>query len=135
MSQQSYDSRSNAPDNADNENFIEERKEILEDLFERVESYIKINLQIYKLRFVEVAAETASSVMANILIAIIAIMFFMLLNVGIAIWLGSLLDSPSHGYFMLSGVYLLMLILLWSFRKNMFKKSVTGGIIKQFEKD
>lgn len=135
MQQQSSDRKSDPSDAFDNESFIEERKEILEDLFERVESYIKINVQIYKLRAVEVVAEAASSIMANILIAIIAILFFMLLNVGIAIWLGSLLNSPSHGYFILSGFYLVILILLWMFRKNMFKKSVTGGIIKQFEKD
>jgi hypothetical protein len=135
MPQQPFDRNPGNPESGDNESFIEERKEILEDLFERVESYVKINVQIYKLRAVEVVAEAASSIMANILIAIIAILFFMMLNIGVAIWLGSLLNSLSHGYFILSGFYLLILIILWIFRKNMFKRSVTGGIIKQFEKD
>jgi hypothetical protein len=135
MSQSPFDRNPDSPDSGDNESFIEERKEMLEELFERVEKYIKINIQIYKLRAVEVMAEAASTIMANILIAIIATLFFMLLNVGLAIWIGSLLESSSHGYFILSGFYLLILIILWIFRKNMFKKSVTGGIIKQFEKD
>lgn len=135
MQKQSFESETQSSDSGDNESFIEERKELLEELFERIEAYVQLNVQLYKLRTIEFVAESTSTVVSKILIGLVAIMFFMFLNIGIAIWLGNLLGSPSHGYFLLSGFYLLVLVMLFIFRKNMFKKSISEGIMQKFAKD
>lgn len=135
MQKQSFDSENQSTDGGNNESFIEERKEILEELFERIEAYVQINVQLYKLRAIELVAESTSTVVSKLLIGLVATMFFLFLNIGIAIWLGSELGSPSHGYFIVSGFYLLVLIILFIFRKNMFKKSIADGIMHKFAKD
>lgn len=133
MQKQSFERESQETE--DGENFIEERKEILEELFERVEKYIQINLELYKLRAIEVVAEAVSSTIANVLIALVAILFFLMLNVGAAIWLGGLLESPHLGYFLIAGFYLVILVILWILRKNLFKDSIVGSITKKYAKD
>jgi uncharacterized membrane protein len=135
MEKQSNQHATTGTHSGPSDGFIEERKEILEELFERVESYVRINVEIYKLRAVESAAEITSSILANVLIALVAIILFLFLNIGVAIWLGSLLGTPYHGYFLLCGVYLIVLVFLWIFRKNLFKKSMTEAIIRKFDKD
>lgn len=135
MQKQSFESETQSSDGGNNESFIEERKEILEELFERIESYVQINVQLYKLRAVELVAESTSTVVSKILIALVAILFFLFLNIGIAIWLGSVLATPYAGYFIVSGFYLLVLIMLFIFRKNMFKKSIAESIMHKFAKD
>jgi uncharacterized membrane protein YdbT with pleckstrin-like domain len=135
MQKQSFERESQSSDAGNHEGFIEERKEILEELFERVEKYIHINIELYKLRAAEVVAEVISSTIANVLIALFAIIFFLMLNVGAAIWLGGVLGSPFAGYFLLSGVYFVVLVILWILRKNLFKNSIAGSITKKFVKD
>lgn len=135
MQKQSFESENQSTEGGNNESFIEERKEILEELFERIEAYVQINVQLYKLRAIELVAESTSTVVSKILIGLVAIMFFLFLNIGIAIWLGSVLGTPYHGYFIVSGFYLLVLIMLFIFRKNMFKKSIADNIMHKFAKD
>ena len=135
MQKQPREGDSQATDAGNHDSFIEERKEILEELFERVEKYVHINIELYKLRAVEVVAETVSSTLVNVLIALVAIIFFLMLNIGAAIWLGSVLGSPHAGYFIFAGIYFVILFLLWILRKNLFKNSIAGSITKKFVKD
>lgn len=112
---------------------IDTRKELIEDLFERSESYIKTNVELIKLKAVDKTADIVSSVVANGAIVILGFFFFLMLNLGIAYWLGQVLGQTHYGYFVLAGFYALVTLLIFMLRKSI-KTPISNSIISQMLK-
>jgi hypothetical protein len=115
--------------------FLEETKEQLEDLFERIEEYMRINAKLYKLQAVQVISDAGSAFLVRVLLAIVGFLFFFLANIGAALWIGEKMDSTYSGYFIVSGFYLLIFLLLWMMRKSLFKRGLTNAIADAFSKN
>lgn len=112
---------------------IETRKELIEDLFERTESYVKTNLDLVKLKAIDKTADIVSSVVANGAIVILGFFFFLLLNLGIGFWLGTLMGQTHYGFLVLAGFYALVTLLIFFLRKNI-KTPISNSIISQMLK-
>jgi hypothetical protein len=57
---------------------------------------------------------------------------FFLLNIGIALLIGDLVGRASWGFLILTGVYLVIGLVLYSGRKKFFKVPVANMIIRKF---
>jgi hypothetical protein len=120
------------PDNGPE--FIEERKEMIEELFERTEDYIKTNVQLLKLKAVDRVAEVISTVVAKLATVILGFFFLLMINLGIAIWLGNLMGATHYGFMVVAGFYLLLTIIIMATGKNLIKKPISNSIITQMLK-
>jgi ABC-type transport system involved in cytochrome bd biosynthesis fused ATPase/permease subunit len=58
-------------------------------------------------------------------------LFALVLNIGIALWLGELLGKNYYGFFIVAVFYLLSAIVLHFFLHNWIKKPVSNLIITQ----
>lgn len=113
---------------------IEERKELVEDLFEKAEEYLKTNLELYKLKATDKVSEIVSSLVSGLAMILIGFFFFLLINIGIAIWLGKLMGETHYGFMVLAGFYGLVTLALFLFRKSLIKTPVSNSIISQMLK-
>lgn len=112
---------------------IDTRKELIEDLFERSESYIKTNVELIKLKAVDKTADIVSALVANGAMVIFGLFFFMMLNVGIAIWLGKVMGQSHYGFMVVAGFYAIITLLVFMLRKNI-KTPISNSIISQMLK-
>lgn len=110
---------------------IEEKKELIEDLFEKVEEYVKTNVQLAKLKATDKVADIIASLVAQALIVILGFFFFLMLNIGIAFWLGNLLGQTHYGFLIVAGFYALLGVLLFAFRKTIIKTPISNSIINK----
>ena len=115
-------------------NMVEERKELIEDLFEKVEAYIKTNVELIKLRTIDKLSAVIASLASGVVLLILFSFFFLMVNIGLAIWLGQAMGQVYYGFFLIAGIYALLSIILFMVRNSIIKNPIINSIISQFLK-
>lgn len=110
---------------------MDEREGLIESLIERGEQYGKTTLELIKLKTLDKSADVASDLVSWLIIVIFATLFFLILNIGIALWIGDLLGKPYYGFFIVAGFYAILALVFAIFRKQLVKKPVNNSIITQ----
>ncbi len=110
---------------------IEDRKEMVEELFEKGGDYIQTNLQLIKLKATDKVATIVSNLAAQIAVVFLGFFFLLMLNIGIAFWIGEAIGKTHYGFMIVAGFYLLMTIILSIFKNELIKKPIINSIISQ----
>lgn len=106
----------------------------IETLFERAEDYSKTSLQLLKLSAIDRSADVFSSLAVKFAIFMVAVLFSLVINIGVAMWLGELLGKQYYGFFVVAIFYLVVIGLLFIFRHEWIKTPVSNSIITQMTK-
>jgi hypothetical protein len=106
----------------------------IEILFERAESYSKTSLELFKLSAIDKSADVFSSLAVRFAIFMIVALFTLVINIGVAMWLGDLLGKPYYGFFVVAIFYAIVMVFLYVFRHEWIKTPVSNSIITQLMK-
>ena len=112
-----------------------DEKTPVEVLFERAQVYTRVSIQLFKLKATAKLAEVVSDITANLVILVILVLFFVNLNIGLALLLGALLGRAWLGFVVVSGGYAIIGFVVYLFRDNWIKQPVSNSIITQLLKD
>lgn len=110
---------------------MEEQSGLIESLIEKGEQYGKTTIELLKLKTLDKSADVASNLVSWLIVGIFAVLFFLILNIGVALWIGEVLGKSYYGFFAVSGFYLLLALIFGIFRKQLIKKTVNESIITQ----
>lgn len=110
---------------------MEDQANLVESLIEKSEQYGKTTLELLKLKTLDKSADVTSTLVSWLIVVIFAVLFFLILNIGVALWLGDLLGKSYYGFFVVSGFYALLALIFGIFRKQLIKKPVNESIINQ----
>jgi hypothetical protein len=110
---------------------MDERESSIEALIEKGEQYGKTKLELLKLKTLEKSSDVVSDLASWIIIVIFVSLFFLVLNIGVALWIGDLLGKSYHGFFIIAGFYALLALLFSIFRKQLIKSPVNNSIVTQ----
>ena len=110
---------------------MEEQSALIEELINKSEQYGKTTLELMKLKTLDKTSEVISNSVSWIIIAVFAVLFFLILNIGIALWLGELLGKSYYGFFVVSGFYALLAVIFLIFRKQLIKDPLNNSIVEQ----
>lgn len=94
-----------------------------------VKDYASKRIDLLKLQAAEKSSLGAGTATFIILAAIAALFFIFLLNIGLGLWIGSLLGNYAYGVLIMAGFYLLILIVVIMARKSI-TNNVANRIIK-----
>lgn len=100
-------------------------------LFERAEDLSKTSIKLYKLNLIDTSAEVVSSVVASLAIFSTVALSFLIMNIGLALWIGKLLIEPFYGFFIIGGFYALLAIVLYIFKNQWIKNPLSNSIIRK----
>lgn len=118
----------------DGKEIIEDRKELIEDLFEKAEEYVKTNIQLVKLKATDKVADIVGALVTQLALVVFGFFFLLMLNIGIAFWLGTIMGQTHYGFMIVAGFYALLGILIFVFRKSIIKTPISNSIISQMLK-
>ena len=104
---------------------------LMESLFERVESYSKTTYELSKLKLLETTTQVVTSLVPRLSVIIVFSLFALVVNIGLALWLGELLGKSYYGFFIVAAFYLFAGILLHFFLHKWIKRPVSDLVIKQ----
>ncbi len=110
---------------------MEDQPGLIESLIEKGEQYGKTTIELLKLKTLDKSADVLSTLISWAIVIVFAVLFFLILNIGVALWIGELLGKSYYGFFVVSGFYSLLVIVFWAFRKQLVKDPVNNSIITQ----
>jgi len=101
---------------------------LIEPLFDRVKEYSKTSVELIKLRTIDSSSFFLSKFIFQLILSIFFLLGILSLNIATALWLGDLLGKTYLGFFVVTGFYLLIAIILLLFRKKI-KENISNSII------
>lgn len=113
---------------------MEENATFFGPLLEKVENYAKTTIDLVKLKAIDKIAVTTSNVVYGVLIALLLFFFLLILNLAIAFWVGSLLGETYLGFFAVAGFYVLLIVIIMVFKKQIIKTPLSNIIISKLLK-
>ena len=110
---------------------MEDKNNFIEPLLERAESYGKTSYELLKLKAVDKTADLTSTIISRGAAVLMLYMFIVIVNIGIALWLGDLLGKSYYGFFCVAGFYAIIGGVLFFFMHDSIKKRVSNSLISQ----
>jgi hypothetical protein len=107
----------------------------IEKLFENAEAYARTSLKLNRLKAIDKTAGVSSSLAVCIALLLAIGLFTLVVNIGIALWIGEVQGKLYHGFFIVGAFYLLAAILLYVFRDKWIKDPLNNFIIGQLLKE
>lgn len=114
---------------------IDNIKNNVDELNEHIHSYVKSTFEYYKIDFFKKSMKTTVSLSRILLLGMVAVLFLFFFCFGLALLLGEFLGDLSYGFFIMSGVFLILLILVIVYGKKMVERKVLRGGSKVFFND
>ncbi|RZK32132.1 MAG: hypothetical protein EOO63_02250 [Hymenobacter sp.] len=108
-----------------------ELKERADDLIEHAGDYIETYYKLGLLKVTEKSTAAGSAIIAALLLAILSIFFILFIGLGLAWWIGGMLESMIAGYFIVAGIYLLIIICVLMMRKKMIDPYLRNFLVKK----
>ena len=106
----------------------------IEMLFGKAEDYGKTTLELLKLNAVDKSSDVISSLTSGLVLTIVIVLFIITASIGGALWIGELLGKSYYGFFIIAGFYLLVALLIHSFRNQLIKLPVSNYLISKMLK-
>jgi hypothetical protein len=110
---------------------MESNTDQFESLFEKTQRYAQTSFELYRLKFIAKSADIVSTFAARLAVVISAISLVLMINIGVALWLGDILGKSYYGFLVVSGFYALTTLLFYLLRNRWIKTSVKNVIIEQ----
>ncbi len=108
----------------------------VEALFKEFKDYVSLRLQITQLKYSSKTSLVTSSVLTYMLISMIVFFFVLVLTIGIALWMGNLLGEWYLGFLIMAGIYLMLGLVIFTFRNRWIRIPLNNLIIKEiFDED
>lgn len=106
----------------------------IDGLFEKTGDYLENRVELLKLQAVNSSSELVSSISSKLILAIIAIFFLVLLNIGLSILIGEALGRIFYGFFIMSAFYLLVGLIFYAFRDKWLKEPIGNYVVRHLLK-
>jgi len=106
----------------------------LESLFANAGEYIETKAQLWKLKMVDKTSEAVSSIAEKVILFFIGFLFFLFLNIALALLIGYWLGHSFYGFFIMAAVYAIAGLLIHSLRDKLIRTPVANSLIEKFLK-
>ena len=103
----------------------------IEPLLEKAETYAKTSYELIKLKAIDKTADITSTLVSRGAVVLVLSMFIVIINIGVALWLGDILGKTYYGFFCIAGFYAIIGGILYYFMHNTIKKRVSNSLISQ----
>jgi hypothetical protein len=119
------------PQREDNPEF----SEMLDGLKQHFTSYIATCYELFSLKAVQKISAGATSMLIMGMVSLFVLFLLLFASIGMAILINEGMTSTFAGFFIVAGLYAILALLLYVFRKGSMRKSIQDGIISEMLKD
>ena len=106
----------------------------IESLYNKVKEYTETTIELYKLNAIEASADVLSSIVSRIVFILVFALFTLFINVTISLLIGNLLGAYYWGFLIVSGFYLIIMVLLYYYNGKLIKVPITNLVIEKLLK-
>lgn len=113
---------------------MENKTNAFEGLFSKTTEYLETRVELMRLKAAGKTSELISSLVSRIVIVCITSMVIILISIGFAIWLGTVLNKMYLGFFGVGIFYMLVMLVLFLGRNQLMKTPLKDSMIKSLLK-
>lgn len=113
---------------------MDENAKLIDSLLEKTTEFVKSHIELAKLRAIDKIADVVSPFVPQIIVFIMVVIFFVFFNLGIALWLGDILNNSFYGFFIVAGFYALIAAIIHFFFSKTIKRNFANNLVKQILK-
>jgi len=106
----------------------------IELLFKRAEDYSKTTLALIHLNTIDKLADVVSTIVSRLVIYVLATISMLIINIGLALWIGQLMGAAFYGFLIVGFFYAFMAMVLSLFKDVWIKKPLNNSIIEHLLK-
>ena len=97
----------------------EEIKDEAKDIVNHIGDFLETYYQLLTVRLAKTVVDVTSSLINSIILALLGFLFLSFVSLGLAWWLGNVVDNRAGGFFITAGIYLVIIGLLIIMRKKL----------------
>jgi hypothetical protein len=109
---------------------METQESQINTLFRHAEAYGKSTYELLRLKGIERMALVTSSMLTQIIILALVSMFVIAVSIGVALYLGEILEKTYYGFFIVAGFYLLVGIIVRYALREWIRRALSNSIIR-----
>jgi hypothetical protein len=113
-------------------NRSEDQDNLIGSLIEKVEQYTRSTAELQKLKAIDKSADVLSTLVAYLMVIICFSIFYIILNIGIALVLGDLMGQLYLGFLVLAGFHAFVGLIIYLMRSKWIKQAAKEKIISQW---
>jgi hypothetical protein len=96
----------------------QEKKEDAKDLVEHIGDFLETYYQLLTINLAQKGINIASAIINVVVLCFLCLFTLGLLSLGLAWWLGNVIESRAGGFFIMGGIYLLIMLAIIVMRKK-----------------
>ena len=100
-------------------------------LKDHVRDYVQTYVQLAKVKATKGASTAVSGIVIGIVAFFFAFFFLFFLAFGLGWWFGNLVENRAAGFFMVAGLFLLLVLVLFAIRKKVIVPMIRNMIISK----
>ena len=110
---------------------MEDLKTSIGNLKDHTTEYVKTYIDLAKAKATKTASNAAAGAAIGIVSFLLAFFFLEFLFIGLALWVGSLVNNTFLGFFIVAGFFLLLIVLIFALRKKVIIPMIRNSIISK----
>lgn len=103
----------------------------LKDIPDHVLDYLKTKFELYKVLAIEQISQAASNIVLGVLLFLIGLFTLIFLSITLALVIGKALDDNYLGFLIVSCIYIIAGIILFTMKKKLILEPITNLIIQK----
>lgn len=111
------------------------REEVLQtagETFEYANQYVQKQIELFKLESAEKIAKSTSSIITLAVIGFLATLVTIMLSIAVGFALGDMLGSYALGFLVITGIYTIIALLVYSFKRQLVTNPVLSAVLESF---
>lgn len=109
---------------------METENSTVEDLFYKTRDYVNTRIDLFKLKAINKTSSVFSITVATLFLIGISLIVLLFLSAGLAFYLGEILGAVHYGFFIVAGIYILIGLFVFLFRKAILKTPFSNWLIR-----
>lgn len=114
---------------------MKKQEESDKGLIASIKEYANIRKKLATLTFVEKTSTAAAGAAAGGILAILGLLVLLFGSLTLGLYLSEIIGNTWSGFLIITGIYLIIIIIVYFSQENMIKKPVETGMIKKMFKD
>lgn len=111
----------------------DESRSRLGELSSHIIEYLDTRWDLFLLQLTEKGMNAISGVVSGLLLVLFGSIVVVFASIGAAICIGQALDSPAAGYFIMAGIFVVLLVLATVFARNYIRNAVSTSILESIK--
>jgi hypothetical protein len=108
-----------------------EIKEKADELLEHATDYVETYYKLGMLKLTEKSSAAGSSIIGTLLVLVLGFFFLLFLGMGLSWWIADMINSVMGGYFIVAGIYLLIILCVIFMRKKIIDPFFRNFIVRK----